>query len=363
MSWLPKGRRAALLHLFCGLYAAVFVVTLGVSGALLTFHDELDRALNPKLWYVTPAGAPKPLAELVAAVQQEYPGLQVMGIRLPEKPVYAAFVDVRRPGTREGMTVAVDPYTAAVLGDSDHANNFADNLRDFHSSLLLGGAGEGLVWISGVGCVALALTGVVLWWRRKRYALSGPASPTFNLDLHTVVGLYCGVFVLIYGITAVRPVPVGLVLPRGLFQPRSVKLTPPAGAKEMSLEAQVAAARQALPEAQPWYISGRPEDRTAPTVVMMRYPEDHSESPRSGVVLDPYSGAILHKSDLRSLNGFQKYAYAWNMEIHTGAIFGMPSKVVASASSLVIPLLGVTGPLIWWRRRKAKLSAAAQAAD
>jgi uncharacterized iron-regulated membrane protein len=42
----------------------------------------------------------------------------------------------------------------------------------------------------------------------------------------------------------------------------------------------------------------------------------------------------------------------WNREIHTGDILGWPTRIIAAAASLTLPLLAVTGPLIWWNRRR-----------
>ena len=346
--------RSSVIHLVCGLYAAIFVVALGVSGAILAFHDELDRALNPKLSYVVPTGAQKPLAQLEDAVKQKYPGYEVQGVQLPTSADLSTLIIIGHADPRSGMAVAIDQYTGVVLGDSDHANNFADHVREFHSDLMWRGPGSAILWFSAVGCFALSITGVILWSRRKRLAPSSPGSPTFSLDLHSALGIYTAAFVFLYAITAIRPVPAGLVVPKDFFRPPHFNIVAAENAQPMSLEQLLDVAKKALPGAVPIFISSDPK---RPTFVAMRYPEDHSERPKSGVLLDPYSGAVLHKVDLRSLNALQKFGWAWNMEIHTGAIFGTPSKIVAAATSLVIPLLGVTGPVIWWRRRRSKMEA------
>jgi len=42
----------------------------------------------------------------------------------------------------------------------------------------------------------------------------------------------------------------------------------------------------------------------------------------------------------------------WNRELHTGDIFNLPTRILAAFFSLMLPVLAITGPLIWWTRRR-----------
>ncbi|HKF56710.1 MAG TPA: PepSY-associated TM helix domain-containing protein [Blastocatellia bacterium] len=44
----------------------------------------------------------------------------------------------------------------------------------------------------------------------------------------------------------------------------------------------------------------------------------------------------------------------WNREIHTGDILGWPTQILAFFVSLMLPMLSITGPLVWWTRRRKK---------
>ena len=61
-----SGLRAALLkiHLWVGMAAALFLFALGLSGALLTFEDIIDPALNASAWYVKPQSTPLKLKQI-----------------------------------------------------------------------------------------------------------------------------------------------------------------------------------------------------------------------------------------------------------------------------------------------------------
>ncbi len=352
----PRRSRFAVIHLYAGLTAAFFVVLLGLSGALLAFQNEIDRALNPKLSYVQPTGQPLPLAKLAEIVSARYPGNTLFGFQLPEKPNYSLVIAIGKPNSRQGLGVVVNQYTGEILGDTEHSNNFMQHVREFHSSLLLGGFGEALLWFCAVFLVGLSISGLVLWWKRKRFSVKGGTpSQVFALDLHSAIGIYFVLFVFIFGFTAIRPIPVGLTYKLPWTQPGFGIQKPQPNAVKFGPEELLRIAQATLPGANPAFLGvTAPPDK--PIGVLMRYPEDRSERPRSVVWIDPFTGNVVAVMDLHKMDALAKYAFAWNWEIHTGTIFGRPSQIAACVLSLGIPILALTGILVWWRRRQARIS-------
>lgn len=49
-----------------------------------------------------------------------------------------------------------------------------------------------------------------------------------------------------------------------------------------------------------------------------------------------------------------RYTALWNREIHTGDVFGWPSRILACLFSLSLPLMAVTGPVLWLQRRQRR---------
>jgi len=82
------GLRAMLLkvHLWVGMVAALFLFALGLSGALLTFEDIIDPALNASAWYVKPQGTPLKLTQITQAIRQAFPQSTLEELVLPQKP-------------------------------------------------------------------------------------------------------------------------------------------------------------------------------------------------------------------------------------------------------------------------------------
>lgn len=343
--------RLPALHLYLGLTAAFFVVVLGLTGALLAFQDPIDRAFNPHLSYVVPAERQLPLETLIERVKASYPGYVVSGVGFPERPEFSISFGIHRPGSREGTGVAVNQYTGEVLGDFDHSNHFMDRVRDLHANLLLGSPGEAAMWFVGLFLVVLSISGLLMWRKRKRYWTRPGTRPAVSaLDLHSAIGVYACLFVFLFGITAMRPVPVGLVSKLPWMQP-GFKVAPQPGAPIISTEEFLRTAKSSMPNARvEWLELPRPEGG-GPVAVLMRYPEDHSRIPRSAVFVNPYTGAVVAVQNSRKLNVLAKYAWLWNWEIHTGSLFGLPTQILMSGMSLVLAALAITGTLLWWRRR------------
>ena len=68
-------RRVILtIHLWAGMTAALFLFALGVSGSMMAFENEIDRALNPNLTWITAGPARLTLAEMIAKLEAAYPG-------------------------------------------------------------------------------------------------------------------------------------------------------------------------------------------------------------------------------------------------------------------------------------------------
>lgn len=126
--------------------------------------------------------------------------------------------------------------------------------------------------------------------------------------------------------------------------------TPVPGAQPISPDQVLEIARKAVPGAAPFLVivpHGKQVYRVA-----ARFPEDLTPGGRTRIFIDPYSGKVIFAIDSRTGPGGYR-AVAINRAIHTGDIFGTPSKVVMALASLVMALQLVTGVVMWMKRRKA----------
>lgn len=351
-------RVLVFLHLWAALLAGIFLLLLGVTGSFMVFEIEIDRFLNRRLLDVQPSPHPLSLAEISASLEKDHPGYKVTDFAFPSRPdlAYQAYVD---PGSdAPGIPVAVDQYSGKQLGDLRTEGVWVNKVHQFHTHLLMEThrqAGKLILGCASIFLLFLSCSGIILWWRSKLFTINWRASgKRLNFDLHNVLGFYSSLFLFVFALTGIAITwegPVGKwanqLTHSGPDQRMSRMSPPPAGAAALGPDAIVAAAQAALPGARLVSLSlqpGRPAD------VRMKFPEDKTPGGRSRILLDPYTGKVLLAVNTRTAPLGFKINRLWIREIHTGDIFGWPTRLLACLMSLALPISVITGTLIWWNR-------------
>lgn len=344
-------------HLVVALIFGVFVVLLGITGSIMAFEPEIEHFIYRKLVYVQPQGAPMSLAQITDAVQKTDPNARIQLFQLAAAPnlSYQVLVD--------DHVLFVNQYTGQVLGSIRDQVDFLGYVHQLHLRLALLDKGrtfgEITIKSSGVAALFLVLSGAYLWWPTKRMKIRGTVSSRrFWFDVHNTFGILSFVFVLILAVTGLVIAFEGLTTPL-LYRitssqpPRQLRLqaTPIPGATPITPDQALDIARRAAPGANPLLINvarGKNVYR-----INARYPEDRTPGGRTRVAVDPYSGKVLLLVDSRT--GPAGYRLVnLNRAIHTGDIFGIPSKAVMSLASLIMALQLVTGVVMWLKRRAAE---------
>ena len=358
------GLRATLLkvHLWVGMAAALFLFALGLSGALLTLEDIIDPALNARAWFVKPQGRPLKLTQITQAIRQAFPQSPIEELVLPQKPDDTVKFLVRQSDGHE-VGIFVNPYTGEIVGrNSDQQFRPMLAIRQFHTHLLIQRrSGHMILTIAACCLLGLAVTGIVLWWPRKIFKLRGGPPHNVVFDLHQMLGLWSSACLLLFAMTGIAmgfedqvnrwALAVSHMQPAPWPTPKP----PAAGVPPLSPDELLAKAESIAPGARPIGLDfDSPND---PALVIMRFPED--QLGRTWVILDRYTGDVLRFDSTRAMPVALKYARMWNQEIHTGDIFGWPTRILASIFSLAVAALAVTGPCIWWNRTRAQRSRSA----
>lgn len=110
-------------HRWAGITTGIFLISLGLSGALLSWGYEIDAWLNPNL-YRAKLGAFLDPYELAARVERQDPRVRVSGFPLSFVPGHAGIYDVRpqtdpdtgRPYQLGFAKLFVDPVEGRILG-------------------------------------------------------------------------------------------------------------------------------------------------------------------------------------------------------------------------------------------------------
>ena len=342
------------VHLILALAAGAFLVVAGVSGSILAFEPELDHLLHARLWYVTPLGSPKPLTDLASTASLVMPGQHVTGYVLSVSP------DLSYQIVFGGRRVFVNPYTGKVLGIRDSRPDLLAQVHQLHIRLLVRDQHDtgklAMKW-AGASLLVVVVSGLYLWWPLKRVTIrtrGGGRRAWF--DLHNAVGIVSLAFLLaLSGTGAViafdewttpffyrstRSAPLAVYA-----RPPEFHVTP--SGPPIGPDRAIDVARAALPGASP--ISVNVPGATDAYSIAARYPEDLTPGGRSHVWVDQYSGRVLLAESSRTAPVGTRII-TLNRAIHTGDVFGIPSKIDMSLASLAVVMQLVTG-LVLWRRR------------
>jgi uncharacterized iron-regulated membrane protein len=214
---------------------------------------------------------------------------------------------------------------------------------------------------SAIFLAGLSVSGLVLWWPRRllRLSFSGSGRKT-NFELHNVLGFYASLFMGLFALTGIvihweeksRVLADWLTGGEGRKPPPKAAPAVP-GAVPVKADAVLAIAQQTVPGARVFSMQGLGALGN-PIRVWMKFPEDGTPAGRTNLFLDPASGAVLSVQTSRTGPPGFRIANYWNREIHTGDIFGWPTRILACAASLALPVLALTGVLIWWGRIRRK---------
>lgn len=203
--WL---RRALFqVHLWSGLAIGFYLVMLSITGSVLVYRIELGRILAAPRPVFDPAATPLTPSEMQRAVERVYPAWTVIeiGQKISRRD---PTISVSLERGAEKKVRLFNPYTGADLGDSfTRGEAWLLWIVNLHDELLFGP--DGRFW-NGVGsgvATVVCLTGLVVWWpgksrwKRSLQVKRGTSWRRFNWDLHSFLGFWLFLFLLMWGIS------------------------------------------------------------------------------------------------------------------------------------------------------------------
>lgn len=375
MSLVTRLRRFWLdVHLWLGAALALPIIAICLSGAVLTFHDELERMAYPQRFGHAEMRAPA--ADYVeaarAAIGEDF---VVTGLRLPAHAGDAVAVPARakgrppegqRPQTR---TVFLDPADARVIEVANPRGDFFGVMHVLHGSLMVPGVGRKIVGWIGWAMTISTLTGIWLWWPRNGAFLQGlrwRRGPRTTFNLHHMTGFWIAIPLLILSLTGVY---ISFPQSARAFAQNFVAMSPqeargpggggggpggggqPMARTHTSIDGAIAAARAAQPNAQLVAINIPTRTRDGGPA-MWRADLRGPGGERLQVQIDDATGAARAREERPSLPGD---GLALTMRrIHDGVDQHIAWRIVVFLGGVIPALLAVTGIVMWLRRRAAR---------
>lgn len=155
-------------HFYAGVFCLPFLVVLAVTGGVYLFKPQIEGWIYADWTHVRAQPTePVPFAEQLAAVGEAHPGASVLDVLPSSAADRSTAVDIATADGDEA-TVFVNPYNAEVLGTRDESTRLMTVMEDIHGSLTLGDFGDRVMELVACTAVVLVLTGVYLYWPRRR---------------------------------------------------------------------------------------------------------------------------------------------------------------------------------------------------
>lgn len=368
------------LHLWLGLASGIIVFIVSITGCLYAFETEIKDALEPWRFVEVQDKAFVPPSQLLDTALAYMPGAKPTGLTYSTKEGAAAVgFGSMENGKRSFTAIFMNPYTGQFLQKQQTSGggefDFFRFVIDGHRALWLPyDIGRPIVGIGTLVFVALLVTGLVMWWpknwkksnRDKSFRIKWNGSfKRVNYDLHNVLGFYSLVLAFVLAVT-------GLVMSFHWFEDGLYFLT--SGGKEkpghVHPHSEVSQAGSSASDpisaldkawyktiaveahAQGFYMTPILEHPDDP-IEITAYQDHGSWYNRNEYFYDQYTlKRLRQQGDRYDEASLADQLTMLNYDMHVGAVWGFPGKLLAFFISLISASLPVTGFLVWWNKKK-----------
>lgn len=315
------------LHKLPGLIAALLIVVMTLSGAVLSGFPALESVQAP--------AQPDPrltVATLADRIGIAYPGVEQIR-RAPSGRITAFYFDAGRPGA-----VIVDPGTGVGVADYE-PSAFQRWMTNLHRSLFLDDAGRLTAAAGAASLLVLSISGLMLTarrtggWRRFFSRLRGPLTARLHVEVArvTVAGLLLSSATALFMTASTFD-----WLPRGSAPAFPSQVSGQTGATPGTM----ALLRDTPVEALRELTFPYPDDPTDVFKLKTNTGEGY---------LDQGTGEMLIWADAGTWQRFSETIYM----LHTGQ--GMASLgLILGLMALGAPFMAVTGVILWVQARRAR---------
>lgn len=348
------------IHLYLGLAAGLIILVTCLTGAILVYEQELKLMVYSKRYTVEPGATRLTISALEDALTKAMPDARLQGVKWYTDP--SRSVELMLAG-KERTTAYLNPYTGALLDISKGEKDFFFQVMALHRWMLSRTTGKLVVGISTLVFLFILITGIILWWPANKRILLQRLSVKWsagwkrlNHDWHIVLGFYSAIFLFVFAFT-------GLAWSFEWFNKGIYKVTnssmkndppPPVDAKTSAIQwdKMIATVSTSAPAIEFGMISQPKDSGQAFAVTVLPVNAVH-ESASETYFVDPYTAEVLRVRRWTDRNLGQRVRATFK-PVHTGAIFGWPSKLIGFLACLLGASFPVTGVILWINRTRKK---------
>lgn len=368
------------VHSVIGLAMSLVLGLIGLTGALLSFEDEIVAALNRDVAHVEVRSAPVLMPDALVALVQALPAAGKVGaMTMSSEPGATVRIRFARGEGSERSSVYVDPYDGRVLS-AMRGEGFFVTLRNLHRFLLLPGNGNGvgrrITGIAVLGLFVLLISGLVLRWPRRvrsikngiktwlKPNLATPGRP-FHWSLHSVAGTWVLPIYLVSVLTGLwwsfDWYKDGAIW---LLSSQPTKTAPAPALRGPKTGAAAAAPPPSFDKVWSTFLADQGSRYAIATMQMpngagaiMRVRSVATDAPheeaRDEFRIDGVTGRMVSADRYNDKTSGERIL-ASVLHIHTGAAFGLPGRILFMLAAALMPLFMVTGFILYFSRRRLR---------
>lgn len=355
-----------VIHLWLGLITGIVVIVVSFTGCIYVFVDEIESLTKKDLFYVAAEPGEKLGISELRKIAEDHIGKKVRAVALYSEPERTAVGYASGGDPEYNYRIYLNPYTGHVLGVVDMEKDFFNIVVELHYSLLLGDVGSKIIGYAVLLFLILLVTGIVLWWPGRKGRTKSSFTVKWsgkwrrkNYDLHNVLGFYASWIAVIIALTGltwsfdwVKSSIYWLASGESKVD-KEIRSEYNASSTPFPVEKALSYTMNNYPYGIVYWVAF-PKDSISPIYIYTYYkPDDFRSRDSFRVRYDQYTGRTLEEKVPGKRNRGEQLE-AMNYDIHVGAIFGLPSKILAFLTSFTVGTLPITGFIMWLGRRKKK---------
>jgi uncharacterized iron-regulated membrane protein len=373
-------------HFYAGIIFAPLFIILAVTGSIYLFKPQIEQFLYQDYQVVTPLGDRLPASQQIENVKELYPDAVVTKYHPGENASRSSEVSIT--SNKESLTIFMDPYTGKSIGELNDEDRIMDKIEEIHGELMAGTLGDRIVELAACWAVVLIVSGIYLWYPKKKQSLSGVLFPRLNKgkhifrrDLHAVPAFWITAGMLFLIMTGLPwsgfwgnnfqllatnsgsgyppsiwtgSAPTSSIKTKDIAdvpwaaENLDVPLSDIQGFIPLSIDDVVTiATREGM---YPSYSINIPQETDGVYTLSAFPPKAQDEAT---IHIDQYSGAVLadYRYDHYGLIG---KIVAWGITLHKGTQFGLINQIISLLICLGITLVVCSGFYLWWKRKPKK---------
>ena len=195
------------IHWFLGISAGLILSIMGVTGAIYSYEQPIQKWLNPESYTVQVEQKNKLTpAQIFQHFQHTDPAIKINSITINPDPTASSSINIVKEGARKGYNMMINPYSAATLPEIK-GREFFQFIQQLHRNLTVGEVGKQITGASALMLIYFVLSGLYLRWPKKHsvkqwlFVKPKLKGRNFLWDLHAIVGTWVIIFYLLLAFT------------------------------------------------------------------------------------------------------------------------------------------------------------------